>query len=345
MRKKRIFSIVFALALLGAILAFFSRLLMPKHVSMVREGALVGEYYIEADEGREHQILFLGDCEAYGCFIPAIIWEASGLTSYVRGSPAARVWQSYYLLLDTLEYEKPDVVVLSVFALCHGDAQSEAYNRLALDGMRLSKNKINAVKASMSEDEILISYIFPLLRYHSRWSELRREDIDYLFAREAVSHNGYLFESGSRAPDTEQSPEELFDYSLPDRAIEYLDKIRLCCEERGIALVLVKSPTQSGHYWWYDEWDARVREYAERYRLDYYNLIGSEEIGIDGGDYADGVHLNFLGAEKTSRYFGKVLKEKYFPSAAPHGEETKRVWKDKLDKYYIERNKFSEGEK
>ena len=120
MRKKRIFSIVLSFALLGAILTFTSRLLMPKHVSVVREGALVGEYYIEADEGREHQILFLGDCEAYGCFIPAIIWEASGLTSYVRGSPAARVWQSYYLLLDTLEYEKPDVVVLSVFALCHG---------------------------------------------------------------------------------------------------------------------------------------------------------------------------------------------------------------------------------
>ena len=47
----------------------------------------------------------------------------------------------------------------------------EAYNRLNLDGMKLSKEKIKAVKASMMDDENLIEYIFPLLRYHSRWSE------------------------------------------------------------------------------------------------------------------------------------------------------------------------------
>ncbi len=344
MRKKRIVSVIFSLMLLCALVAFFNRLLTPKYSTAVREGSLVGEYYVEADEGREHQVLFLGDCEAYECFIPAIIWEAGGVTSFVRGSPAARVWQSCYLLLDTLEYEKPDVVVLSVFALCHGDAQGEAYNRLALDGMRLSNNKIDAIKASMTKGESLISYIFPILRYHSRWSRLTREDIDFFFARKTVSHNGYLLQGGVRAPDFEGAPEELFDYSLPTRAIEYLDKIRRVCESEGITLVLVKSPMNSAAYWWYDEWDAQVREYAERYRLDYYNLIGSEEIGIDGGDYADGVHLNFRGAEKTSRYFGKLLKEKYFVSTEPHGEAAKQIWRDKLDRYYIERNKFRESE-
>ena len=338
MRKKRIFAVFMSLVALCLLLAFFTRLLMPKHVTSLRYGALVGEYYLEADQGREHQVLFLGDCEAYSTFIPTVIFENYGITSYVRGSPGARVWQSYYHLLDVLQYEKPAVVVLSVYALCHGDSASEAYNRLALDGMRLSGIKLEAVRASMTEGESLLSYIFPLLRYHSRWSEISREDIDYLISRISVSHNGYLLEGGGVPPDSNQVPEALFDNSLPKRAIEYLDKIRLLCESEGIELVLVKSPTQSAAFWWYDEWDREVCNYAERYGLDYYNLINNEEIGINDGDYADGVHLNLYGAEKASLHLGAILKEKYFADQAPHNEEVRAVWQEKLTEYYHERN-------
>lgn len=345
MKRKRILSVIIALALFCALFVFFTRLLTPKHAITLREGALVGEYYLESDNGIEHQIVFLGDCEAYECFIPAIIYEECGLTSYVRGSPAARLWQSYYLLLDTLRYEKPDVVVLSVYALCHGEAESEAYNRLALDGMRTSKIKLDAIKASMTEDERLISYIFPILRYHSRWSVLSREDIEYLFERKAVSHNGYLLRTGSISPDESQLPEPLFDSRLPRRSLDYLDKIRAACEREGITLVLLKSPTQSAPYYWYDEWEAQIRDYAVQYGIDYYNLINNEEIAIKGSDYADGVHLNFFGAERTSRYFARVLKNKYFASATPPDELTREAWREKIDKYYNERNKLTEEKK
>ena len=362
MKTKRICSVIASAIVFCLSLAFFTRLLTPKYVTTLREGALVGEYYLEADKGREHQIIFLGDCEAYGSFIPAIIWENYGLTSFVRGSPAQRIWQSYYLLLDTLRYEKPEVVVLSVYALCHGESASEPYNRLTLDGMRLSKIKLAAIGASMTEGESMFSYIFPLLRYHSRWSELSREDIDYLFMKKTVSHNGYLMVGGSLAPSESICPEPLFDDSLPEISLEYLDKIRLVCQREGIRLVLVKSPMQSDSYYWYDEWNAHVQSYAEQHGLDYYNLINNEEIGIACSDYADGVHLNFCGAEKTSVYFGKILYENYFSNggasateptkttndfiaAAPaasttasHDEKTCEIWQEKLTKYYNERN-------
>ena len=342
MIKKRFFAIILSLALFCSLFFFFTRLLTPKHVLMLCEGALVGEYYLESDEGREHQVIFLGDCEAYGCFIPAIIWKNYGVTSFVRGSPAARAWQSYYLLLDTLRYEKPKVVVLSVYALCHGEPESEAYNRLALDGMRMSKIKLDAIRASVTEDESVISYIFPLLRYHSRFSRLTREDMDYLFNKKAVSHNGYLMSADVRAPDEKIIPEELFDYDLPQRAIKYLDEIRLVCEREGITLVLVKSPTQSASYYWYDEWDRQVQAYAERYALDYYNLINNEEIGITDADYADGVHLNLYGAEKTSAYFGRILKERYLADDGAHGSATRAIWQAKLTEYYNERKEVAE---
>ena len=65
-----------------------------------------------------------------------------GISSYIRGSAEQLIWQSYYLLEDTLKYEKPQVVILNVLAMTESDAKNEAYNRMTLDGMKLSKYKI-----------------------------------------------------------------------------------------------------------------------------------------------------------------------------------------------------------
>ena len=61
------------------------------------------------------------------------------------------IWQSYYLLEDTLKHETPKVVVLSMLAMSEADAKSEAYNRMTLDGMRWSKSKWNSIKESMTK--------------------------------------------------------------------------------------------------------------------------------------------------------------------------------------------------
>lgn len=65
---------------------------------------------------------------------------------------------------------------------------------MTLDGMKLSKYKIASIRESMTEDENMASYIFPLLRYHSRWSELSSEDFRYMWKTPSVTTNGYLMQ-------------------------------------------------------------------------------------------------------------------------------------------------------
>ena len=48
----------------------------------------------------------------------------------------------------------------------------------------------------MTEEESFLSYVFPLLRFHSRWKELSAEDFTYLFSKPTLSHNGYLMQTG-----------------------------------------------------------------------------------------------------------------------------------------------------
>ena len=320
------------------LLQFCSLLLRPKYVSTSREGSLIAEYY--AEEGNAHDVLFVGDCEVYESFTPPTLWEEYGITSYVRGSAQQLAWQSYYLLEETLQYETPRVVVFNVLALKYGTPQDEAYNRMTLDGMRLSATKLRAIRASMTEEESLASYLFPLLRFHSRWKELKGEDWRYLFGHEAVSHNGYLMQTEIRGGRAEITPTPLADYTLPATSMEYLDRMRDLCAQKGITLILIKAPTNDWRYHWYDEWDAQIVEYAATNNLSYYNFIPlTEEIGIDWSTdtYDAGVHLNVYGAEKLTSYFGAILADEFGLAGHKDDERLSAVWAEKLAAYNAEK--------
>jgi len=345
--KKKIVIILSSVAFVlvtAILLQLAGLLLMPKYMSSLYEGALIREYYDEKNPS--HDVIFIGDCEVYEGFTPPTLWEEYGITSYIRGSAQQLAWQSYYLLEDTLRYETPKVVVFNVLALKYGEPQEEAYNRMTLDGMKLSMSKVRAIKASMTEGESFASYLFPLLRYHSRWKEIGKEDWSYLFSRDTVSHNGYLMQTEIRGGKSTVQPVPILDTKLPQNAMKYLDKMRDLCAEKGIELILIKAPTNAPVYHWYDEWDAEIVSYAEANGLTYYNFISLEdEIGIDWNTdtYDKGVHLNVYGAEKLTRYFGEILAECHGLADRRSDASLSAVWAEKLIAYYEERNQAKTG--
>lgn len=340
MKKKIVIGCACILLATVVLLGFLQALLVPKYVTRSKEGSLTAEYYLE--ENPDHDVLFVGDCEVYECFTPPTLWEEYGITSYVRGTPQQLAWQSYYLLEDSLRYESPKVVVFNVLALKYGKPQNEAYNRMTIDGMRWSTAKVDAILASMTEEESFASYVFPLLRFHSRWNELGEEDFFYLFSRPSVSHNGYLMQTGVKPPlDSEIEPDPLADYTLPQTSMDYLDQMRALCEEKGITFILIKAPTNNWKYHWYDEWDGQIKDYADTHGLDYYNFIPlGDQIGIDwqSDTYDGGAHLNVYGAEKLTSYFGAILADTYGLENRSADAELSALWQTKTDRYYAERN-------
>ena len=335
-RKTIIRNSIITLVILGVLLYLLQRLLMPKYTSDVVEGNLVAEYYKE--ENKEFDVIFVGDCEVYENFSPVTLWEEYGINSYIRGSAEQYIFQSYYLLEDTLRYYTPEVVVFNIQSLQFNEAQSEAYNRMTLDGMKWSSSKVKAIYASMQEDESFIDYLFPILRYHSRWSELTSDDFTYMFSRPQVSFNGYYMRVDTKAADSVPSGRPLADYSFGDNAWSYLDQMRELCEENGIRLILIKAP--SLYPYWYEEYDEQVVAYAEEYDLPYYNFIdiAEDEVGIDYSQdtYDAGLHLNLTGAEKLSRYFGAILSEEYGVTDRSGDAELSAIWDEEIEAYEAE---------
>ena len=296
----------------GLLLAVFllmalQRLLMPKYLGKVVEGNFTGEYYRET---APHQLLILGDCEAYENISPVTLWRNYGISSYIRGNANQLPVQSYYLLKEALETETPKVVLFSVSALQERAQTNETYNRMTLDGMRWSGLKAMAVRDSKLPDEYYIEYIFPLLRFHDRWKELNGDDLRFFLPGSvpAVTHNGYYLRADIRPAGELPPARRLADPMLPASSVEWLDRIREICEEKNITLVLFKAPSILPV--WYEEWDAQIREYAFVHGLMYVNcLADSSAAGIDYSrdTYDGGMHMNVYGAEKVADHLGAFL--------------------------------------
>lgn len=324
-------------AILAAVLVLFllQRLLVPKYAKGIVEGAFIAEYYKDEPE---HDVIFLGDCEVYENFTPVMLWQDFGINSYIRGSSQQTVWQSYYLLEDTLRYETPDVVIFNVLAMefnvpKDGGVNMEAYNRMTLEGMKWSGAKIKDIKASMVNGENFIEYVFPILRYHSRITELTKDDFKYMFRTEKVSHNGYYLRVDSKPAANVPGGKILSDYNFGENAYSYLDKMTALCKEKGIRLILIKAP--SLYPYWYPQWDEQMVEYAEKNGLEYINFLNlKDETGLDytKDTYDAGLHLNLWGAQKITKWLGEYLTVSGLGDRRSESKLSK-AWEEKIAFY------------
>ena len=325
------FRIIAIIIIFILVFIFLNKLLAPKYMEDLVEGSMTSAYY---DEEKNHEVIFIGDCEVYANFSPLEMYQNEGIVSYVRGNSQQLIWQSYYILKETLKYEIPKVVVFNVNSMRYDEPVSEAYNRLMIDNMKWSKEKVDLIEASMTDEENILYYIFPILRYHSRFAELKQEDFDYLFKTKKNTYNGFLINKNVKPAENLPTKRKLANYNFSDICYDYLNKIRDLCKENGITLVLIKAP--SLYPYWYDEYEEQIVKYSAENAIPYYNFTKYvQEIGIDYSidTYDGGLHLNLSGAEKMSKYFGKILKETFNLTDYRNDDNVSKLYEEKLKEY------------
>lgn len=311
--------IILVLLVFCLVLSAVTILLQPKYMTDLVEGSMLSQYYRESGN---HDVIFIGDCEVYANFTPMEMYREQGITAYVRGSSQQLIWQSYYVLKETLEYETPKVVVLNVNAMRYSEPVSEAFHRLTIDKMRWSDEKVGIIRASMMEEETFLSYVFPILRYHSRFDELTKEDFQYFLRTKDNTWNGHLVNQNVLPVESLPTKRVLADYTFGDICWDYLEQMRQLCVDNGVELILIKAP--SVYPYWYEEYDAQIQEYADKNGLAFYNFLDYvEQIGIDYqlDTYDEGLHLNLSGATKLSKFFANILaREHGIPDHRADGE-------------------------
>lgn len=272
-------------------------------------------YGILTEEKNTIDTLIIGDSESYSSISPMQLWKEHGYTSYVCGTPAQRLYQSYDFLQMSLKTQKPKIVVLEANAI---------YRKIT----------INQYLSFRCEQMI------PILKYHDRWKKIQKQDfihpIEYTW-----KHNmkGFRYYTGIRPPkEYDYMKKKKRTKTISQENLYFLDKIRNLCLDNDIQFILMSAPSLKN--WNYDK-HMGIQEYAQKYHVQYIDMnLNNQNIGIDWSkDTRDkGDHLNYQGACKATKYLGQYLKNQNILTNHKKDKRYKH-WNDNLQKYQTKTEK------
>lgn len=262
-------------------------------------------------------VLYVGSSPLLRGVSPMVMWNEHGFTGYVRASALQAPSVSYGLLAESLKYQAPELVVLlcdNIFTE-YDYVEREGDLRRGLDGMKMSKYKLDIIKEVTEADErqSMLSYAFPLMRYHDRWKEinLAEDEPEPLLEHSFKKGNVYL-----RDINPQEYPEGFMEptgepYTFDESAKGYIEKSIALCKGKNIPVLLLHLPKMSWSY----EQSVMVEEFAAENGAVYLDLDRAEyrsQLGLDPQvDYYDQGHMNLTGTIKLSDWLGDWLDAQY----------------------------------
>ena len=328
------------------ILNVLEKVFIPKWITVKdnRMTYIVKGFYEEPKNSLD--VIFMGNSDVYRGISPITLWDEYGIASYNFVSSGQRMWTAYYMLEESLKYQKPKLIVLNMDSAFNESNSSESNYRKAFDNMKFGTTKLKAITDPVyknSESDIL-SYIFPIVRYHSRWEELTDKDF-----RKALKSEKFAYKGMDLITDIQPYNEEYKymsrDHSkevIGEKCLKYLNKIINLCKEQNIELLLIEIPSAES---WSKDLSNKTEDFAKEYNLEFIDMnLNASEFGFDWKtDTSDGGdHLNVYGAEKVSKYLGKIIKDKYNITDHRNEKEYEEWYKDS-EKYHLDKEKMEKN--
>ena len=308
--------IILFLTLLGGLFVLFCFIFQPVWVIWNNYDTVHG-FYLEPENTIE--TVFLGPSTTVNGIAPLEVYEKYGYCTYNCGTEQQPMLASYYWLKEAYRLHPDSLKAVLLDPSSMRVQQEISFYQKAIDGMKLSPVKLEAVGAYQKSLNDTIEYSVPLLEYHDRWDQFEEYDDEKFHMKPKQETRGYhlAYEQYIDSYPDYQKLEihrSWYDPEFPpapmtDEALEYFDKTVTFCKEKGLhlAIVIPVRPTV-----WSAGFHTAYRQLAEEYDLPFYDLNASpllEELDfVMGHDHKD-FHLNYYGAVKLSDWIGSYLSE------------------------------------
>ena len=258
-------------------------------------------------------IMVYGNSDVYSGFVPARLFDQHGYTSYASGRANQTVGETVTLLEETLEKQKPKLVILET------------------DCFFTKRKKMN-----VDTGNILVA---PFL-YHSRWKEINYKDfIDIPNRTDQKDLNkGFLpskltFKSnkfGNYMKNTGAKPENITKGNKKE-----IEKFIKLCNKHNVPVLFLELPSPSS--WNYSKHQA-VNKIATKYDVPFLDLnmeIDDYKVNLLKDFRDEGNHMNTFGASRATDYVGKYISNAYKDSLKDkRNEEEFKGWHKTVKKYY-----------
>ncbi|MCM1544420.1 MAG: DUF1574 domain-containing protein [Ruminococcus sp.] len=283
---KHIVCVVLFVGILVGILFLVSKVVMPDGNNGIQD-ATICDFMREPENTVD--VLVLGDSESYCSIIPPKIWNDYGISTFVCGTSSQKLYYTRELLKVALKTQQPKIVILEA----------------------------NAVFRKFSYSDIIsnrFDRVFAVLRYHDRWKTLTGVGSGGTYTN-IENSKGYRYSVIVEKPEIVRyvkPTDEVASISATNKT--YVKEIADICEENGIKLIMISTPTLKN--WNYRRHNA-LEKLAEKNGVEYIDMnLMEDEVPIDWENETrdKGDHLNYYGAVKVTDYLGKYLSETHLVS-------------------------------
>lgn len=274
---------------------------------------MVGFY---AEKNDTIDMIMVGSSPVYPFYSAPKLYGEHGIASYPLSTNNQRPKAIKYLLKEALKTQDPSLFVVELRMFTMPDEEWEdtmVFTRGVTDNMKYSWNRIEAIKALVSDKSERYTYYFDIFKYHSNWKTMvlpgqlacwRYEKAHPLKGLEIKYGVGPAeWTDLSKITETQEPASE---------QMEVLYDLLSWIDASGKDALFIVSPY--------------VMEEADRKQLNYIEPIIEEagyrvldlnrhieELGLDfGTDFYDyGSHVNALGEAKCTAFLGNYIAEHY----------------------------------
>lgn len=320
-KLKEIAAIITAAALWISTTYFWGWMLLPIRSSY----GSTWEQYLQ-EEPDSIDVLYFGSSLVYSDVIPAIIWEETGLTSYVMAGCEQTIPISYYYLREACKTQTPQAVVVELTGM--GFHEFQNYTEVNIGYMPWSLNRIAATLYA-AEPEARLGLLFPLYNYHERIYSVTQGELRRHLNPQPDPMAGYTVLTGASAQTRITTRNFATDTDTYRNNLKYLGKISDFCAAHEIQLVFYVAPA-------YRRIPEETLETLKRdiapltYEAFWDCNDGTWQAADPQRDWFDLLHYNLRGAIPFSRQLGQRLAGLGLTPT----RENSALWHERVDAIY-----------
>ena len=284
-------------------------------------------------------VLILGSSHAFTNFLPKVLWDDYGYSSYIFSASVQPVWNSYFYLEEALKTQTPKAIVFEGYRLVEKSDYVSAQTAIkSTYGMKFSSTKIKALAESFRLSDFL-EYTFQFGNYHSRYNELGKPDFKEFYNDPYYRYykgEVYQLRTYDSAKRVDVSKYDQAEKKLSEKTEKYYVKMIELAKEHNIPFITIIAPynipeREYGYYKY-------AEKIAAEHDVPFININEDyDSINLDfKTDFSDATHLNHAGAKKLSVYLGDYLKQNYdIPDRRNDDKyESWQIYSDVFTRYY-----------
>ena len=330
MKAKKVIKVIAFILIFGVL--FFSVQALLYGDPDTRDYKRVKAFFEQREDSLD--AVFLGSSATYAYWSPAFGYGEYGITVYPLSTAKQEILAARYLIADARKTQPDALYIVNLVSV------AEQYNfriHRILDGYPNTLNKFRMIDylADLGDYSLAdrMEFYFPIIRFHSRWSELTTTDfwVEDEQYKASCAYNSFLSNAVSVS-------DKLWNYDerveVSDQLAQGIHDLIDYCEKEDVKILFVVTPQGI---------DNKVKRGQQNTLMDLVRARGCDvidfnelidEMDLDKNtDFYDKNHTNIHGSIKFTDYLSRYLIENY-GFEDKRGDENFADWENDIANYY-----------